>query len=464
MAESNSRIGTPIVERTTCARIPTVFGNYQLCHYTNDRDDKEHLALIMGDVTDQKDVLVRVHSECMTGDVFGSLRCDCGEQLEFAMQKIAEEGRGVIVYLRQEGRGIGLSQKLRAYNLQDEGYDTVDANLLLGHQADEREYWAAVGILSDLQIQSIRLLTNNPTKIEHLRDAGVSVVERVPVETSIHPENAAYLEAKVRRMRHMLRVPTSTPSTVAGTELSPVLQKRVESLHAQALAYAETTGLPFVTLSYAQSLDGSLAARSGESLQLSGSQAMVLTHALRSTHDAILVGIDTVLADDPQLTVRYVAGSTPQPVILDSHLRFPSNARLLAHPKGVWIASTTESGEQLTQLGDQVRILTLPPDGDGRVDLEALLRELARQGIRSLMVEGGARVLTAFLRCRLANSLVVTVAPRLVGGVPMLSPQPRYESLITQMPHLDAVDYVQAGEDLIVWGEPVWDERLTADA
>ncbi len=340
----------------------------------------------------------------------------------------------------------------------------MDANLLLGHQADEREYWAAVGILADLQVQSIRLLTNNPAKIEHLRDAGVNVAERVPVETSIHAENAAYLEAKVRRMRHMLSVPTATPSTVVGTDLSPALEKRVEALHTQIMSHAESHDRPFVTLSYAQSLDGSLAAKSGEPLQLSGSQSMVLTHALRSAHDAILVGIDTVLADDPQLTVRYVAGPMPQPVVLDSHLRFPHSARLLDHPRGVWIASTTDASDQLASFGESVRVLTVPADVDGRVNLDALLVELAGSGIRSLMVEGGARVLTAFLRCRLADSIVVTIAPRLIGGIPMLSPQPRVDSLITEMPHVDHVDYVQAGEDLIVWGEPVWDERLTADA
>ncbi|MEZ4830587.1 MAG: GTP cyclohydrolase II [Caldilineaceae bacterium] len=154
---------------TSSARIPTAEGDFSLRYYRNNLDDKEHLAVVYGDVTGGENVLVRVHSECFTGDVLGSRRCDCGPQLHSAMRAIAENGRGVIIYLRQEGRGIGLEQKLRAYNLQDEGYDTVDANLLLGHQADERNYLPAAHIIADLDLRSIRLLTNNPAKIEGLR-------------------------------------------------------------------------------------------------------------------------------------------------------------------------------------------------------------------------------------------------------------------------------------------------------
>jgi len=172
--------------------------------YHNNRDTKEHLAMVLGDVRGKSNVLVRLHSECFTGDVMGSRRCDCGEQLHQALQQIALEGEGVLVYLRQEGRGIGLLNKLRAYNLQDEGYDTVDANLMLGHQADERDYTVAARILEDLGIKSVRLLTNNPHKIETLRDLGIAVTERVPVEPTIYADNAQYLFTKVTRMNHML--------------------------------------------------------------------------------------------------------------------------------------------------------------------------------------------------------------------------------------------------------------------
>jgi len=192
------------IVRRVSARLPTDLGEFQLYLYTSNLDHKEHLALVMGELQGQSEVLTRVHSECFTGDVLGSRRCDCGEQLRYAMQAIAATGSGVIVYLRQEGRGIGLLDKLRAYNLQDQGYDTVEANLLLGHQADERDYTMAAGILADLGVQSIRLLTNNPLKINHLRQLGVQVTERVPVESTVNADNYQYLFTKAQRMHHLL--------------------------------------------------------------------------------------------------------------------------------------------------------------------------------------------------------------------------------------------------------------------
>jgi 3,4-dihydroxy 2-butanone 4-phosphate synthase/GTP cyclohydrolase II len=187
-----------------CSAIPTPWGEFKLCLYRNNQDNKEHLALVMGQVQNQEQVLTRLHSECFTGDVFGSLRCDCGEQLKQALQLIGQLGRGVVVYLRQEGRGIGLLNKLRAYNLQDEGYDTVDANLMLGHAADERDYTPAAHILRDLGVRSVRLLTNNPAKVEALRVLRIPVVERVPLLPTVQQFNRNYLDTKARRMRHWL--------------------------------------------------------------------------------------------------------------------------------------------------------------------------------------------------------------------------------------------------------------------
>jgi 3,4-dihydroxy 2-butanone 4-phosphate synthase/GTP cyclohydrolase II len=187
-----------------CARIPTYHGEFQLCIYQEGKTSEEHLALVMGDLECNEDVMVRVHSECFTGDVLGSLRCDCGEQLQCAMAMIAESGEGAIIYLRQEGRGIGLEEKLRAYNLQDEGYDTVEANLALGHQADERDYTCAARILENLGIRSIALITNNPSKIEALNSLGVNICRRIPLSPTINPENMRYLNTKAERMRHLL--------------------------------------------------------------------------------------------------------------------------------------------------------------------------------------------------------------------------------------------------------------------
>jgi 3,4-dihydroxy 2-butanone 4-phosphate synthase/GTP cyclohydrolase II len=172
--------------------------------YENNHDDKEHLAIVMGDVENQDSVLVRIHSECFTGDVLGSRRCDCGDQLHSAMERIASEGRGIVLYLRQEGRGIGLAEKLKAYNLQDAGLDTVDANLALGHAADARDYSIAAAILHDLGVRSVRLMTNNPDKIQKLEQLGIEVVERIMVETEVYPENAGYLLTKAERMDHLL--------------------------------------------------------------------------------------------------------------------------------------------------------------------------------------------------------------------------------------------------------------------
>jgi GTP cyclohydrolase II len=203
------------INRAACAQIPTEGGSYQLCVYENNRDDKEHLAILMGDVEDGEDVLVRIHSECFTGDVLGSHRCDCGDQLHAAMRLVAREERGVILYLRQEGRGIGLAEKLKAYNLQDRGLDTIDANLALGHAADGRDYSIAAAILHDLGVRSVRLITNNPDKINDLRQLGITVVERVAVETTVYPENAGYLLTKAQRMNHLL-----DPISLAGELVS----------------------------------------------------------------------------------------------------------------------------------------------------------------------------------------------------------------------------------------------------
>jgi GTP cyclohydrolase II len=185
-------------------RIPTAHGEFTLFYYSNNLDKKEHIALVKGDVSNKQGIPVRIHSECFTGDVLGSRRCDCGEQLDMALQFISEAGCGILIYLRQEGRGIGLLKKLQAYNLQDEGLDTVDANIHLGHLADEREYDIAAVMLNDLKVKSIALITNNPNKIDELVKLGIKVDKRIPIETNMHGDNKDYLKTKVEKMSHML--------------------------------------------------------------------------------------------------------------------------------------------------------------------------------------------------------------------------------------------------------------------
>lgn len=194
-----------LVNREVSVNLPTDFGDFQTIAYTNEVDDKEHVALVKGDISGEEPVLVRVHSECLTGDALGSRRCDCGPQLKMAIDKIAAERRGVLVYLRgQEGRGIGLSAKIHAYRLQDGGLDTVDANAALGYPTDRRDYGTGMQILRDLGVRSMRLMTNNPAKRAGLEGYGLSVVERVPLLTSPTPENARYLSTKRDRMGHVL--------------------------------------------------------------------------------------------------------------------------------------------------------------------------------------------------------------------------------------------------------------------
>jgi 3,4-dihydroxy 2-butanone 4-phosphate synthase/GTP cyclohydrolase II len=193
-----------LVERVVSTRLPTAFGEFEAVGYRSLIDNKHHVALVKGDVAGASDVLVRVHSECLTGDVFHSLRCDCGEQLEAALSMIESEGCGVLLYLSQEGRGIGLLNKLRAYKLQEEGFDTVEANLRLGLPADLRDYGIGAQILFDLGLTSIRILTNNPKKISGLAGYGLSVTDQLPIQQVANPHNEAYLRAKRDKLGHIL--------------------------------------------------------------------------------------------------------------------------------------------------------------------------------------------------------------------------------------------------------------------
>lgn len=446
------------VTRLTSTRIPTVDGEFTLALYENSHDDKDHLALLHGDVEGKDDVLVRIHSECFTGDVLGSLRCDCGEQLNASMRRVAAEGAGIILYLRQEGRGIGLLSKLKAYDLQDEGYDTVEANLMLGHESDERDYSIGACILEDLKISSVRLLTNNPEKIESLEQHGIGVAERVPLEPHLNRHNTDYLQTKVNRMRHVLDL-----GPLNGGRRTNSHGADLQALRERAHQHHRKTHRPFVTLTYAQSLDGSIATSDGSPLAISGDQSLSLTHELRAMHDGILVGIGTVLADDPRLNVRRTDGQHPRPVILDSQLRFPPDARLLSCDGPDPIIATNESSPSASKQALEDRgatVLRLQCTGTG-ICLQTLMNALGDRGIRSLMVEGGTQVLTNFLRQQLVNHVIVTLAPMFVGGKHALQDvvEGRGDGApgASSFPRLENIRYRWYGQDIVLHGDPVWD-------
>jgi 3,4-dihydroxy 2-butanone 4-phosphate synthase / GTP cyclohydrolase II len=195
-----------LVERQVSVQMPTAFGQFCLVGYANKIDEKEHLAFVKGEIDSTQPVMVRVHSECLTGDVFRSCRCDCGPQLHASLKRIEQEGSGILLYMRQEGRGIGLLNKLKAYKLQEEGLDTVEANLRLGFQADLREYGIGAQILRDLGVRKMRLLTNNPRKITGLKGYGLEVVEVLPIQLPTNPNNRKYMEAKKCKLGHLLHL------------------------------------------------------------------------------------------------------------------------------------------------------------------------------------------------------------------------------------------------------------------
>jgi 3,4-dihydroxy 2-butanone 4-phosphate synthase/GTP cyclohydrolase II len=368
-----------------------------------------HLALVKGDVADGDGVLTRVHSECLTGDALGSLRCDCGVQLRTALRTIAAEGRGVLIYATgHEGRGIGLVNKLRAYALQEDGLDTLDANRHLGFAPDERDYRETAACLGALGVRSLRLLTNNPHKEISLRRAGIRVDHAVGLPTSPHLRNLDYLRTKERRMGH---------AAPAGNGLAEGVP---EATDVSGLLGSVSPGAsrPYIVLKYAQTLDGRIATRTGDSKWISGEAERRTSHALRAACDAVMVGIRTVLADDPQLTVRMVPGASPLRVVLDSTLRIPSDAQILGDAASTLVVTTERSSADrrrgLRARGVGVRVVERDPLCG--VDLSAALSLLRATGVRCLLVEGGAAVITSFLRARLADRVVVGIAPKIVGS------------------------------------------------
>jgi GTP cyclohydrolase II len=430
--------------------LPTWAGEFDLRVFEG-ATGEVYLLFAYGELGDGQDLLVRLHSACLTGDAFGSLRCDCGPQLRQAMRRIVADGRGVLLYAAgHEGRGVGLVSKLQAYMLQDEGHDTVEANRRLGLPVDGRDYREAVQVLQAAGVRSSRLLTNNPAKASALDREGL-LAERLSLSTAPHLRNLRYVETKQRRLGH--RAPGGQP---VGEDGFPAGDGQAVDASALLGEVGGRPDRPYVVLKYAQTLDGRIATGGGDSKWISGPEERRVSHALRAASDAVLIGAGTVLADDPLLTVRMVPGASPIRVVLDSTLRVPPDAKVLG-PDAVTVVLTSERSDPdrraaLRRRGVRVDVVGEGPDG---VDLAAGLARLRSLGIRCVLVEGGSRVITSALRGRLADRLVVAVAPILLGsGTDAVGDLGA--TLVRDGLRVGGQTVHQLGQDLVVAGDLDW--------
>lgn len=427
---------TPVpatVERVTETILPTRHGVFRLVGY-RDAENTEHVALLRGISDDhllphaasgglagpdaERAPLVRVHSECLTGDALGSYRCDCGEQLDAALRAVSEEGFGIVIYLRgHEGRGIGLLAKLKAYALQDEGVDTVDANTTLGLPVDSRSYQQAAEILHDLGVSTIRLLSANPAKQEALEDLGITVLERRGLAVPERAENAAYLATKRARMRH-------DPSPLADVWehlLDGVVPAAPGAGGAEDLVhrygYLASSRGPLVVAQLGQSMDGFIASRTGDAEFVTGKEDREHLHRLRALVDAVVVGASTVVADNCQLTVRAVPGGNPVRVLLDPSARVPLESLLLCDALAPTLWLVAADAEVPASLPEHVGVHRI--GAPGGFDPGNVLAVLAGLGLQKVLVEGGGDTVSRFLQAGVLDRLYLSTAPILVGdGVP----------------------------------------------
>ncbi|MGA1873955.1 MAG: GTP cyclohydrolase II [Thermoplasmatota archaeon] len=391
------------VIHNVATRLPTADGNFYI-HLFTDSDSKEHIALVKGEVYRAENVLTRVHSECMTGDLFGSLRCDCGPQLHHAMRMIDEEETGIILYLRQEGRGIGLKEKLKAYNLQDQGLDTVDANVELGHRAEERKYDIAARMLEILGVSSIRLLSNNPDKVQKLRALGVHITERIPIEPKVHRENLKYLTTKVERMGHILDT----------RELHPFLPEIDDIIRFVKKEKENKTGMPFISVLNLRTLNGRYPELDGGGSGERETGIRVLKERLSNLHDALLLGPSDMEVfqgfKDEIGPIRNILIFDPQGVVelcSSNDVRDQLNIRFL-HLGGL----PKKKLEQIGECGFDTFDIS---DGKGSISIERTLDMIQSLGISSLLTEGTNEV-ASFLRMRkMADTVVHVIVPSFDG-------------------------------------------------
>ena len=389
-------------------QLPTVSGEFDTRAFRF-ASGHVYLAMIKGEIGDGHSVLTRVHSECLTGDALGSLRCDCGAQLDLGLRTLAAEGRGILVYATgHEGRGIGLVDKLRAYMEQDRGADTVDANLRLGLPADGRRYDDAAAVLKAVGVQSVRLATNNPHKVDGLTAAGITVDQVVPIPAIPQLRNQRYLRTKQDRLGHAALIDHQVPA-----------EHQARSVDVSNLLGDATPGRdrPFVVLRYAQTLDGRILAGHAEPRPVDAEALGLIWHALRAACDAVLVGVGTVLADDPYLTVRAIPGRSPARVVLDSRLRTPTTAAVVNLDAPTYLMTNSHVDDRAKHEALAARHVAVRPmpAGPGGLDIAAVLRHLYAEGIRSVVAEGGPRVITSLLAAGLADRVIVSISPQIRG-------------------------------------------------
>jgi GTP cyclohydrolase II len=410
------------VRRVVETTLPTRHGVFRMLGY-QEPSGQESVALVVGDDDPggdpQRVPLVRLHSECLTGDALGSRRCDCGEQLDAALGIVAAHGRGAVLYLRgHEGRGIGLLEKLKAYALQDQGLDTVDANTRLGHPADARDYGPAAAMLHDLGLDDIVLLSSNPAKQRAVEAHGITVQERRSLIVPDRAENATYLATKRLRMAHDHPQRDVVWEQLLGGIVPDMVTDPADQALVERYGPVVSAGRDLVLAQLAQSLDGFIASRSGHAEFVSGEQDREHLHRLRALVDAVVVGGATVCADDCRLTVRAGPGADPVRVVLDPRARVSPEAQVLAHGAAPTLWVLAPGTPAPARLESHVEVLRLPLR-DGGFDPAEVLSLLSRRGLRRVLVEGGGRTVSAFLDAGVLDRLYVTTAPMLIGdGVP----------------------------------------------